>query len=382
MTTDTVNQRTLITWADGLTYGATPGSSQAVYALRQRAALFGYNAVNPLMLAKKTQEELENLNLIQSAGSGTLEWNFSEPGGPGSGVVDLDAVYAKVTSGGYLALILPDGSGSGSPAGTVTVGQIASVTTVSRSDYGVSAKITRATLWVDPGLAYYTATRNTSVLVQSEQLPVAEQPLDHPLYGSVVDLEVIRTDLAGVTAIAITGKSQSITLNADATSVYFTPDDPNAAHISLAAGATLTVLRPPDFLHPDGSVPPWKQATQALTLSVADTNGRSGTVTAALSDFTLGPAAASAPVVQEFALISGTSVHASPFPHTRIQLQTPLVNCYDRTATSINANVGPATAGSSVTEVMGSGSASATNQQFTLRQSPLTYVQTPTSTGR
>ena len=210
---------------------------------------------------------------------------------------------------------------------------------------------------------------------------MAEQPLDHPLYGSVVDLAVIRTDLAGVTAIAVTGKSQSITLNADATSVFFTPDD-RSARVSLAAGDTLTVLRPPDFLHPDGSVPSWERATQIPTLSVADTNGRSGTVTAALSDFSLGPAAASAPVVQEFALINGISVQASPFPHTRIQLQTPLVNCYDRTATTINANVGPATAGSSVTEVMGSGAASATDQEFTLRQSPLTYVQAPTPTGR
>ena len=86
--------------------------------------------------------------------------------------------------------------------------------------------------------------------------------------------------------------------------------------------------------------------------------------------------------MQEFALISGTSVHASPFPHTRIQLQTPLANCYDRTATTINANVGPASAGSSVTEVMGSGSASTANQEFTLRQKPLTYVQAPTPTGR
>ena len=135
-----------------------------------------------------------------------------------------------------------------------------------------------------------------------------------------------------MTAIAITGKSQSITLNAEATSVYFTPDDPNAAHVSLAAVATLTVLRPPDNLNPDGSAASWEHATQTLTLSVADTNGRSGTVTAKLSDFTLGLAAASAPIVQEFALISGTSVQASPFPHTRIQLQTPLVNCYDRTA--------------------------------------------------
>ncbi|MGD0376627.1 MAG: baseplate J/gp47 family protein [Streptosporangiaceae bacterium] len=372
VTTDAVNQRTLLTWADRLTPAAAPGSNMAVYALRQRAALFGFNAVNPLMLAKKTQEELGNLGLIGGT-TGTLEWSF---GAPDPGVVDLDAVYSKVVAGGWLVLLSSGGT-------VVTVASIASVATVSRSDYGVSAKITRATLTSDPGLnEFYTATRDTSVLVQSEQLPVAEQPLDHPLYGSVVDLEVIRTDLAGVTAIAVTGKSQSITLNADAAPIPFTPDDESAPPVSLAAGDTLTILRPPDFLHPDGSVPAWKQATQTLTLSVADTNGRSGTVTAALSSFTLGLAAASAPVVQEFALISGTSVQASPFPHTRIQLRTPLVNCYDRTVTTINANVGPATAGSSVTEVMGSGSASTANQQFTLRQSPLTYVQAPTPTGR
>ncbi len=371
MTTDTVNQRTLVTWADGLTPAATPGTSPAVFALRQRAALFGYNAVNPLMLAKKTQEELENLKLLTTAAGGTLEWNFAPPD---TDAVDLDAVYSKVVEGGWLALTGP----SGSPA----VASIASVTTISRSDYGVSAKITRATLTSDPDLTeFYTATRDTSVLAQSEQLPVAEQPLDHPLYGSVVDLDVIRTDLAGVTAIAVTGKSQSIALKAGAAPIIFTPDD-GSAGVSVVAGDILTVLRPPDFLHPDGSVPSWKHAKKTSTLSVADTNGRSGTVTAELSDFTLSPAAASAPVVQEFALINGTSVHASPFPHTRIQLQTPLVNCYDRTATTINANVGPATAGSSVTEVMGSGSASTGNQEFTLRQSPLTYIQAPTPTGR
>ena len=376
VTTDTVNQRTLITWADALTQSAPPGSTPAVYALRQRAALFGYNAVNPLMLAKKTQEELENLGLLST--TGTLEWNFGPPGASGTNLVDLDAVYSKVAAGGWLVLTRP----SPSPAGTVAVAFIASVSTVSRSDYGVSAKITRATLTSDPGLSgFYTATRDTTVLAQSEQLPVAKQPLDHPLYGSVVDLDVIRTDLAGVTAIAITGNSQFITLNKDAAPITFTPDD-GSAPVSLAAGDTLSVLRPPAFLRLDGSVPSWKRATQVLTLSVADTNGRSGTVTAMLSDFTLGPAAASAPVVQEFALISGTSVQASPFPHTRIQLQTPLVNCYDRTATTINANVGPATAGSSVTEVMGGGSASTANQQFSLRQSPLTYVQAPTPTGR
>src|SRR5271165_1290992 len=54
---DTVNQRTLITWGtDGL--GGASGTpaqlNPKVYALRQKAALFGYNAINPLMLAHKT----------------------------------------------------------------------------------------------------------------------------------------------------------------------------------------------------------------------------------------------------------------------------------------------------------------------------------------
>ena len=105
-------------------------------------------------------------------------------------------------------------------------------------------------------------------------------------------------------------------------------------------------------------------------------------MSALLTDFTLGLATTSAPVVQEFALISGTSVQASPVPHTRIQLQAPLANCYDRTITTVNANVGPATAGSTVTEVMGSGSASTPDQEFALRQTPLTYIQAPTPTGR
>ena len=48
----------------------------------------------------------------------------------------------------------------------------------------------------------------------------------------------------------------------------------------------------------------------------------------------------------------------------------------------MNANVALATAGASVTEIMGAGSAVTPNQTFTLRQSPLTYVQASTPDGR
>ena len=46
---DAVNTRTLVTWVEPL--GATPAQkSPQFYALRQRAALFGYSAISPLLL--------------------------------------------------------------------------------------------------------------------------------------------------------------------------------------------------------------------------------------------------------------------------------------------------------------------------------------------
>jgi predicted phage baseplate assembly protein len=60
-----------------------------------------------------------------------------------------------------------------------------------------------------------------------------------------------------------------------------------------------------------------------------------------------------------------------------------LINQYDPTTVAINANVVAATQGESVkNEVLGSGDATQAFQSFTLRQSPLTYVQAPTKDGK
>jgi hypothetical protein len=305
-------------------------------------------------------------------------------------VVDLDAVYAKLVPGGWLTLIRPDGHNFRTPAGTIYLFHIASTTSVTRSDYGMSGKITRVAVStisssasaIETALgAYYEATRTTSVLAQSEELPVAEQPLDHPLYGTLLDLEEVRQDLVGITAVAVVGKSQKMTVNPGVTGLIFTPDD-GTGKITLNPGDTLTVLQPPNsVLRKDGTIPSWQTYSKDVTLVVADSSGRSGTVKAQLSQFTLALAANSDPVVQEFALVSSVSLVSSPFARTRIVLQKPLTNCYDRTMTTVNANVGPATAGAPVTELLGNGSASTPNQEFTLKQSPLTYVQAVTPSG-
>jgi predicted phage baseplate assembly protein len=66
---------------------------------------------------------------------------------------------------------------------------------------------------------------------------------------------------------------------------------------------------------------------------------------------------------------------------TRLTLVSALTQAYVRKTVTINGNVAPATHGSAVNEVLGSGNASLPSQRFTLRQSPLTHVSAATPSG-
>ena len=316
-------------------------------------------------------------NLLNSAGT---DWNFAEAA-PGGGLVDLDATYSKLVPGGWVVLNGPPDPTSGSSSIGPTLYQIQSVTTISRSAYGVSGRITRLQVDSDANLStYYNAARTTSVLAQGEQLAVAEKPLNYPLYGTLLDLQDLRPDLANVQVVALFGKRQKIMVAAGNYNLAFVPDD-GTATLSLNPGDILTLIAPPS-LNSYGSFPDWSQSGNSATLSVEDANGRTGTVGAELKQFTLTPAGANDPNVSEYALVSQAPGVVTPYPHTQIQLMSPLSNCYDRYATTVNANVALVTNGSSVSEIMGNGSAATPNQNFTLRQSPLTYVSAPTPTGR
>ena len=389
---DTVNQRTLVTWSEPLGGGLSKPAKKSpiFYALRQRAALFGYNAINPNMLS---YDALYSYGFKYPPDS---DWTFGKDSVTGGtlsseGLIDLDAVYTKVVPGGWVAMVAQDGFTTRTPAGNVRLFQIQSVASTTRSDYGLSAKISRiqavaatreewTELWGE--LKYfYGLTRATTVLGQSEALPAAEQPLDHPLYGTILDLEEVRQDLVGITAVAIIGKSQTMTVNAGVDKLTFTPDD-GTSPLPLKPGDMVTVLQPPaKALRKNGTIPNWQAFPEKLTLTIADNSGRSGTVDAYLSQFTLALAAANNPVVQEFALVAKVLLEPWPFARTRLVLQNPLTYCYDRTVTTVNANVGAATGGSPVTELLGNGSAATPNQTFKLKQSPLTYTQASTPTG-
>lgn len=375
--TDSVNNRTLVSWDSPLQHKTGGGTSSnswttaKIFAFRQKAALFGNNAPSPYLFVNATNNTTTSLpDLITVSGS-SWTWNGFQISD--SNHIDLNSTYPKVVNGSWFALTLGP---------VAQLYKVTSAKSLSLAYFGLSAKVTElAADYADPNIANFDL-RLTEVWAQSDQLTPAEQPLDHPLYGTFLDLEELRPDITNLQVIAISGNAQKLSVNSDLSSpLTFTPDD-GSGSVTLKPGDVFTIIDPsPLPLHSDGGFPSWKHSHAQKALRVADSNGRTGTVSAAVSSFTLAPSSKSDPVVMESALVSGLSIAENPFPHTRIHLASSLLNCYNRASATVNANVGPANGGASTSEILGNGSASTPNQSFTLKQSPLTFVQAPTPTG-
>jgi hypothetical protein len=424
VTTDSANNRTWIQWSGALDESALTQQHPKIFAFRQRAALFGYNSIDPRMLDTKNTDISDLLNGTQWAGF-TL-----------GSTIDLDSAYSKIVTGSWVLLLqngssFTESSGERSSSGLVFEAKrkttatpppainpqlylATSIAPTTRTDFGLSAKITRVTPDTTSELSGFDL-RHTAAFAQTDQLTAAEQPFDHPLYGTQLDLAVLRPDLIGATVVALTGTAQKISVNVGVSTLEFVPDDGSTA-VVLNPGDVFTLIAPPPLpFNPDGSIPPWLTSEVSLTLKAADASGRTGTLQGqtitrtiyelriagrhielvpiiqtivlplTLSQFSLVPQSKTDPEISECALVASLSSITGPnssFPHTQIQLQSPLTHCYNRAATTVNANVALATAGTTVTEIMGNGSAATPNQSFALRQSPLTYVQAVTPNGR
>ena len=387
VTPNKVRNITYVAWdaplphEDASVSGFTAGSQVKVFALRQKAALFGNTAPKAALFTKaKAPLETTFPTLINTRLS---PWQWRHYYVKSSNAIDLDSTYSKIVVGSWFALI--------NASAGVGLYKAAAVSTISRSDFGISAKVTElSTSYSDPALNSGWKNSfdipNTAVVGQCEQLALAETPLTYPLYNTTIDLQDLRPDLANIGAIAMSGNAQKIAVTTAAAraGVSFTPDNSTTA-VTLNPGDILTIVGstglPPYTTQ--GSFPDWGSSTGASTVRVADSSGRTGTLVAPLCYFTLALAASPDPVIQEFALVSSVVPATEPYPHTQIILQTPLANCYDRTTATVNTNVAPADNGQTVSEVLGSGSVSTPNQRFTLKQSPLTFVQSgATPSGR
>jgi hypothetical protein len=168
VTPDLARGHTHITWEDRLD-GVTPPLQ--VFALRQRAALFGHNAPDPRLLS----ETGTRLAALVDFNATPVQWReFQLP----TGHIDLDTVYPKIVPGSWVVLATPD---------DVACCRAQSVTAVSRAQYALSAKVTR----IVPdslGNPLRFGLRESTVFVYSEPLQTTDQPITIPITGDQVTL--------------------------------------------------------------------------------------------------------------------------------------------------------------------------------------------------
>ena len=155
------------------------------------------------------------------------------------------------------------------------------------------------------------------MLTQSEELPVAEQPLTYPLYGTLLDLQDVRVDLAAVQAVAIyrqAPEAQRQCRSRNMLTLCLTTAQPTSAE----PGRCGHTARPRHLpLESDGTIPDWTTLTVNLTLRGARSQRQGGHARRTAQQLHASPASSKDRVVQEFALVSSISAAHGPVSRAR-----------------------------------------------------------------
>ena len=262
-------------------------------AFRDRAGLFGWNAPDVRVVSETIQE---NSELVDYAGAASdkggdsfdpnkCTWRSFSPLSVDktrveldSKAVDLDREYPSIVQGGWVLL---------QDSAEVELYAVERVVPASRTEFSLNAKVTRVYVDSDEHLGRFKR-RKTAVLIESDELALAEKPNPDPIEGTLVELNELVDHLPEGRKVLVSG---------------VTVDD-----------GELEVI--------ETSIVDCTDADERTTLELAD---------------------------------------ALP------QLERDTVEIY--------GNVVDATHGESVSEeVLGSGDSSASHQEFTLTQRPLTWV--------
>jgi hypothetical protein len=278
-------------------------------------------------------------------------------------VISLDAPYPQIlpcandapdAPQSWVALERP-GLQSNQPP-VVIISRVLQVKEKSRADYGIALKSTQLTLakpWLIPkGNAdeidleqnNFDYIRGTTVFAQSEQLELAEAPLDplkNAVCGSEIELDGFYSGLEAGRWLVITGERADIT-----------PSDPKKQK---------PVPEQPKQPDPMG---------YGVEPQMGNEQEKPPPVIGGLKS-------------AELVMLAGlrhNDLQDDKFS-TTLLLANELAYCYKLDTVVIYGNVAHATHGETRSEVLGSGDASQPLQSFTLKQPPLTFISAPTVSG-
>lgn len=383
VTTDPSSGNTLVQWDQPLNWPTRDDNTAYVYIFRKKAALFGSQAPDP--------RTLTNADKVPGYWA-KHDWKFSSP----KSQINLDAAYPGLVP-----------RADGEPKWSVLMSpfytylyQITAADESSPLKYTLTTKTTQLTLQnqvklVNMGGAAESnvlrnlvrETRSVTAYIQSDLLTPADSPVTdwiytdtytrqpgllRPVEGST--LEIVTTEaLSSGQPVAVFGKRLrlqivNITIVPSGSQPGFVPDGATASK-QLSDGQAFLV---------DAFPPQATQNSVDLLWSVLTTEGVPGILQISSANLVLMPTDKNDPIVGESLTISQTAVKG---PIQALSFAHPMSRIYDRSTVSVNANVVAATQGETMHEILGSGDATNPTLNFTLKQSPLTYISSPTGMG-
>jgi len=389
---DSVSGNTQIFWDQPLSGSFTAGMTAqdvSIFVFRKKAALYGVQAPSPLSLGSTaTNPNLQNIpGYPTSIGKGS-DWSFFYQ--DYSNQINLDASYPGLAPQANAAppFIILTG------LGYTSFFQITNAADSNPGRYTLTTKTTQLTLAKGQILTGDTAlslnqvlwefvqeTRNITAYVQSVPLAPADLPLTRwtgaatfplatgmivPVQGSSVTV-VGGLDIAAQQPIGISGMRVRLQVR-PAAGATFTPDG-SSASLNVSDNQVFLVDAYPPATDPSSGNLLWTVLTpQNVTGTLAVGTGFVQFVPAVLSD----------PVAGEASVVSTVQVNGSV---TTLGLEAPLARIYDAATVDVNANAVAATQGETMNEILGSGDATSAALEFSLKQSPLTYLSSPLNNG-
>jgi len=341
----------------------TTESKLKVYALRVEAPLFGHNAPKRTRIKKEDGEieiigdwpiieEVRDFSIV--AHDGTIRIGHEE-----EDVIYLDNRYNNILRDSWIVVETPDTTRlTNKNRIIVKVNNIE--VSLTRSKYSVTAPTTRIELenekWIElvdpdnpPNLKApsrpnidddFDAVRSTIVYAQSEQLELAEEPIQEPVGQCKTE-----------------SNEELGNINIDK------PIELDGFYEGLESGRWVIVSGERDISGTSGV----RFSELAMLASVTQTVSTMPQGVSTVSTDTTGT--------------DQKQVRAGEKVHTFIKLAEKLQYCFKRDTITIYGNVAKTTHGETRQEVQGSGDGSKAMQSFELKQFPLTYVSASNPTG-
>ncbi|MEX6688162.1 putative baseplate assembly protein [Danxiaibacter flavus] len=177
--------------------GLPPETESSAFVFRKRAPVFGYNA----------QKKITYNGNIPNPPSSWTEWDIS--GIEKNNIVYLDNAYEEIVDDSYIAIQNPDATNP-----SVSFYKVNAVNVTSRTEYGMSTKTTKLSIdstsdWWGSGTTL-ASLRSIVVYAQSEQLDLAELPIEDEVTGVTLTLDRYYPGLREGQAIIISGERSDL----------------------------------------------------------------------------------------------------------------------------------------------------------------------------